>query len=132
MPTSRIFHNGIGVGGPSDRRRPRRRLTAPVTAFVLALAAALLAGAQPARAASAPQMHFDRRMTTTTVCFPVTNPAGGQSTLYGLRYIDGPVTALTPAIVLAIPGTGPAGFRELSRARSAVSPTRCSPIGSRS
>jgi pimeloyl-ACP methyl ester carboxylesterase len=47
-------------------------------------------------------MLFDHRMRMATVCFAVTNPAGGQSTLYGLRYTDGSdwVRPSTPAIVL--------------------------------
>jgi pimeloyl-ACP methyl ester carboxylesterase len=51
---------------------------------------------------SAPRMLFNHRMTVATVCFAVTNPAGGQSMLYGLRYTDiGPrVDPSTPAIVL--------------------------------
>ena len=42
------------------------------------------------------------RVQVATVCFSVTNPAGGQSTLYGLRYTDrvGRVDPSTPAIVL--------------------------------
>jgi pimeloyl-ACP methyl ester carboxylesterase len=50
----------------------------------------------------APRMHFGDRVKLTTVCFSVTNPAGGQSTLYGLRYIDrgARVDPRTPAIVL--------------------------------
>jgi len=49
-----------------------------------------------------PAMHFDHRVTVATVCFSVTNPAGGQSPLYGLRYTDswGRVDPATPAIVL--------------------------------
>jgi pimeloyl-ACP methyl ester carboxylesterase len=52
--------------------------------------------------ASAPMMHFGNRVKMATVCFAVTNPAGGQSTLYGLRYTDTgrPVNRSTPAIVL--------------------------------
>ena len=47
-------------------------------------------------------MHFGDRVDTTTVCFSVTNPAGGQSILYGLRYVDpsARIDLLTPAIVL--------------------------------
>ena len=50
----------------------------------------------------APRMRFGDRVKLTTVCFTVTNPAGGQSTLYGLRYIDrgSRVDPRTPAIVL--------------------------------
>jgi pimeloyl-ACP methyl ester carboxylesterase len=49
-----------------------------------------------------PRMHFGGRVAIATVCFSVTNPAGGQSTLYGLRYIDrgARVDSSTPAIVL--------------------------------
>ena len=49
-----------------------------------------------------PRMHFGARVAITSVCFSVTNPAGGQSTLYGLRYIDrgARVDSSTPAIVL--------------------------------
>lgn len=55
-----------------------------------------------ARATEPPAMHFDHRITTATVCFSVTNPAGGHSTLYGLRYTGsrGKVDPSTPAIVL--------------------------------
>ncbi|MBV9366709.1 MAG: hypothetical protein JOY89_20925, partial [Solirubrobacterales bacterium] len=35
-----------------------------------------------------PEMHFGDRIRIATVCFSVTNPAGGRSTLYGLRYSD--------------------------------------------
>jgi pimeloyl-ACP methyl ester carboxylesterase len=51
---------------------------------------------------TAPRMHFGGRVGVTTVCFGVTNPAGGQSTLYGLRYTDKRRRAdrSTPAIVL--------------------------------
>jgi pimeloyl-ACP methyl ester carboxylesterase len=66
------------------------------------LAGLLLALASVGHAATAkvPQMRFDKRMTVETACFTVTNPTGGTSTLYGRRYTDGPVSALTPAIVL--------------------------------
>ena len=56
--------------------------------------------AQGAGAADAPQMHFDKKMTVESVCFTVTNPSLGQSTLYGQRFTDGTVSASTPAIVL--------------------------------
>jgi pimeloyl-ACP methyl ester carboxylesterase len=39
-------------------------------------------------------------MKMVSVCLPVTNPAGGQSVLYGQRFTDGPTSSLTPAIVL--------------------------------
>ena len=49
----------------------------------------------------APRMVFDAQMSVVSVCLPVTNPAGGQSILYGQRFTDGPVRSDTPAIVLA-------------------------------
>ncbi len=45
-------------------------------------------------------MVFNSKMTVTSVCLPVTNPAGGRSVLYGQRFTDRPVSATTPAIVL--------------------------------
>jgi pimeloyl-ACP methyl ester carboxylesterase len=45
-------------------------------------------------------MHFDNKLRVSAVCFPVTNPSGTESRLYGLRYTDKKVTAQTPAIVL--------------------------------
>lgn len=59
-------------------------------------------GAAGATARGVPRMHFGDRVKVTTVCFAVTNPAGGQSTLYGLRYTArrGHVDPSTPAIVL--------------------------------
>jgi pimeloyl-ACP methyl ester carboxylesterase len=48
----------------------------------------------------APRMTFNRQMKVISVCLPVTNPANGQSQLYGQRFTDGPVTPSTPAIVL--------------------------------
>ncbi len=58
--------------------------------------------ADSTHAQQAPRMQFGDRVAITTVCFTVTNPAGGQSTLYGLRYIDraARVNSSTPAIVL--------------------------------
>ncbi|TMM24739.1 MAG: alpha/beta hydrolase, partial [Actinobacteria bacterium] len=76
------------------------RNVALIAALVLAVFAALQAGAQPAGAASSPQMHFDSKMKVESVCLTVTNPSLGQSTLYGQRFTDGAVSALTPAIVL--------------------------------
>ena len=60
------------------------------------------AAADGMRGQGAPRMQFGDRVKLTAVCFSVTNPAGGQSTLYGLRYIDrgGRVDPRTPAIVL--------------------------------
>ncbi|HET6870352.1 MAG TPA: hypothetical protein VFH80_30850, partial [Solirubrobacteraceae bacterium] len=78
-------------------------------AVALALAALLvLASSAGARAftlrvtgpADAPRMVFDGGMSVESVCLPVTNPAGGQSLLYGQRFTDGPVSSTTPAIVL--------------------------------
>jgi pimeloyl-ACP methyl ester carboxylesterase len=78
----------------------------PVAAVALVAMAcmAFAAGAMGSagRRAAVPRMHFDHQMKVTTTCFAVTNPAGGQSTLFGLRYIDtaGRIRAGTPAIVL--------------------------------
>jgi pimeloyl-ACP methyl ester carboxylesterase len=71
----------------------------PLAAVAAAVAIALMLAAG-AGAATEPQMHFDKRMRVTSVCFPVTNPRGTPSLLYGRRYTDGPVSARTPAIVL--------------------------------
>ena len=68
-------------------------------ALALTAVAGLTIAAAPGAAAE-PQMHFDKRMAVTSVCFTVTNPRGTPSTLYGLRYTDGAVSARTPAIVL--------------------------------
>jgi pimeloyl-ACP methyl ester carboxylesterase len=48
----------------------------------------------------APRMVFNGSMRVSSVCLPVTNPAGGRSLLYGQRFTDGPVSPSTPAIVL--------------------------------
>jgi hypothetical protein len=80
-------------------------------AAVSALAGAMIALAVWASAAraftlpvtgpsSAPRMVFDDKMQVASVCLPVTNPAGGQSLLYGQRFTDGPTSPGTPAIVL--------------------------------
>ena len=76
------------------------RYAALIAALVVAVFAAFQAGAEPAGAASSPQMHFDKYMTVQSVCFTVTNPSLGQSTLYGQRFTDGTVSPQTPAIVL--------------------------------
>jgi pimeloyl-ACP methyl ester carboxylesterase len=67
----------------------------------LGLAVAVwMAVAGAAGASAEPQMRFDKRMAVRSVCFPVTNPRGTPSVLYGKRYTDGAVSARTPAIVL--------------------------------
>jgi pimeloyl-ACP methyl ester carboxylesterase len=76
------------------------RYAALIAALVLAIFAAFLAGAEPAGAASSPQMRFDKYMAVQSVCFTVTNPSLGQSTLFGQRFTDGTVSPQTPAIVL--------------------------------
>ena len=78
--------------------------------LLVALAAGLmLAALSPAAQAfslrvtgppGAPQMAFNNKMNVVSVCLPVTNPAGGRSLLFGQRFTDGPVSPLTPAIVL--------------------------------
>ncbi|MFZ0042216.1 MAG: alpha/beta hydrolase [Solirubrobacteraceae bacterium] len=50
--------------------------------------------------AAAPRMVFNSQMKVSSICLPVTNPAEGQSVLYGQRFTDGTVTSSTPAIVL--------------------------------
>jgi pimeloyl-ACP methyl ester carboxylesterase len=77
----------------------RRGSAALLAGLILAVAAAAHGGAQAATAKE-PQMRFDKRMKVETACFSVRNPSGGTSTLYGQRYTDGPVSVLTPAIVL--------------------------------
>ena len=75
-----------------------------VAAMTVALGAPSSAGAftlQVTGPATAPRMVFNAAMKVGSVCLPVTNPAGGQSILYGQRFTDGPVTPSTPAIVLA-------------------------------
>ncbi|MGA9856426.1 MAG: alpha/beta hydrolase, partial [Solirubrobacteraceae bacterium] len=91
------------------------RPLSPLRSGVLALTAATLIAlsalslfAAGARAftlpvtgpADAPRMVFDGRMNVTSVCLPVTNPAGGRSLLYGQRFTDGPISGSAPAIVL--------------------------------
>ncbi len=82
---------------------------AVVTALAaLAASVALLAIASTANAftlpvtgpATAPRMVFNNKMKVTSICLPVTNPAGGRSLLYGQRFTDGATSASTPAIVL--------------------------------
>src|SRR5580704_3663687 len=89
--------------GPTPRRSVR-----VVAGLIAAFALALVCWAGPAEAftlpvtgpSNAPRMVFKNKMAVTSVCLPVTNPAGGRSVLYGQRFIDGPVSATTPAIVL--------------------------------
>jgi pimeloyl-ACP methyl ester carboxylesterase len=83
----------------------RRRVSGAVLAVLTAVAAATFVASASASGGGhqpAPRMLFNHRMTVATVCFAVTNPAGGQSMLYGLRYTDtrGRVDPSTPAIVL--------------------------------
>jgi pimeloyl-ACP methyl ester carboxylesterase len=86
----------------------RRRRLAGVCAAASALALVLggLSGSAQAfklrvtGSTSAPRMVFNKQMRVVSVCLPVTNPAGGQSFLYGQRFEDGTVTRSTPAIVL--------------------------------
>ena len=83
----------------------RRRVSGVIVAVLAALVMATFAASASASAGgqqTAPRMLFNHRMTVATVCFAVTNPAGSQSVLYGLRYTDtrGRVDPSTPAIVL--------------------------------
>ena len=80
----------------------RCRVRALAALVVVLSSAVAVVGAGGALADQQPEMHFNHRMRVATVCFTVTNPAGGDSTLYGLRYTDttGLVHPDTPAIVL--------------------------------
>jgi pimeloyl-ACP methyl ester carboxylesterase len=83
-----------------------RRLAAlaVVAAFTLALVGAATAKAfrlHVTGPANAPRMVYHGKVSVASVCLPVTNPAGGQSVLYGQRFTDGRTSAGTPAIVLA-------------------------------
>jgi hypothetical protein len=90
---------------PAGRRRQRARLY-----FAVALIAGLSLAVSSSVAnaftlpvtgpPNAPRMVFDNQMKVVQVCLPVTNPAAGQSLLYGQRFTDGPVGPSTPAIVL--------------------------------
>jgi pimeloyl-ACP methyl ester carboxylesterase len=71
-----------------------------VAAFLAVVVITALGAGGALAIAPSPSMHFNHRMRIQTVCFSVTNPAGSQSTLYGQRYIDRPVSSRTPAIVL--------------------------------
>ncbi len=93
---------GAGVGSTL------RRFAPGVAGLIAASALALVCWAGPAGAftlpvtgpSNTPRMVFNNKMTVTSVCLPVTNPAGGRSLLYGQRFTDGPTNAATPAIVL--------------------------------
>ena len=86
----------------------RRRSVRVVAGLIAASALALVCWAGPADAfalpvtgpSNAPRMVFNKNMAVTSVCLPVTNPAGGRSLLYGQRFTDGPTSAASPAIVL--------------------------------
>jgi pimeloyl-ACP methyl ester carboxylesterase len=88
----------------SSRRRGARHWV--VVALGVGLALAVLASAAQAFTvpvtgpSGAPRMVFNSKMKIASVCLPVINPAGGKSVLYGQRFTDGPVSPLTPAIVL--------------------------------
>lgn len=79
-----------------------------VAAAVAALGFALVTASTPAQGFSlrvsgtpgSPHMVYSGQIAVTSVCLPVTNPAGSQSVLYGQRFIDGAVNPWTPAIVL--------------------------------
>jgi pimeloyl-ACP methyl ester carboxylesterase len=93
--------------GPVVRPVPRRFVRV-VAGLIAASTLALVCWAGPAEAftlpvtgpSTAPRMVFNNKMAVTSVCLPVTNPAGGQSLLYGQRFTDGRTSAATPAIVL--------------------------------
>ena len=76
-----------------------RRFVRDVAGLIAASTLALVCWACPAGAftlpvtgpSNSPRMVFNNKMTVASVCLPVTNPAGGQSLLYGQRFTDGPV-----------------------------------------
>jgi hypothetical protein len=88
----------------AEARRRRNHLLGVLliaTGLALALSPAAQAFTLPVTGPpSSPRMVFNNKMTVTSVCLPVTNPAGGTSVLYGQRFPDGPTNSLTPAIVL--------------------------------
>ena len=103
------FTSGDDCRGRQGGEQPGRRMTEgrwAVLALLVVVSMATFAARRERRdsghAQQAPRMHFGDRVKVATVCFNVTNPAGGQSTLYGLRYTDTgrPVDPSTPAIVL--------------------------------
>jgi pimeloyl-ACP methyl ester carboxylesterase len=92
-----------------DRRLSRLALPDRRRSLVVVLVAMLSMATFAAGAAAhgrhgqhPPRMHFGGRVKVATACFTVTNPAGGQSTLFGLRYTNRGrrVDPSTPAIVL--------------------------------
>jgi pimeloyl-ACP methyl ester carboxylesterase len=80
---------------------PMRRTIAALTVVAMAMLAAA-AGASTRGHQPMPEMHFGHRINVASVCFGVTNPAGGQSTLFGQRYVDAASRPdpSAPAIVL--------------------------------
>jgi pimeloyl-ACP methyl ester carboxylesterase len=88
--------------GPDSGRRGASGVVVAVLAAVVLATFAASASASAGAHQTVPRMLFNHRMTVATVCFGVTNPAGSQSMLYGLRYTDnrGRVDPSTPAIVL--------------------------------
>ena len=88
--------------------RTARRFVQVAAGLIAASTLALVCWACPAGAftlpvtgsSDAPRMVFNSKMTVTSVCLPVSNPAGGRSLLYGQRFTDGPTSGATPAIVL--------------------------------
>ena len=94
----------VAANDPAPRRRGARLRTALLCALGLGLVLSPAAHAftlPVTGPANAPRMVFDNKMKVASVCLPVTNPARGTSLLYGQRFTDGPVSPLTPAVVLA-------------------------------
>ena len=75
---------------------PRSKLAfvAVVVLAVVGATASVAWGKRPDR------MQLNHGMRIETVCFSVTNPARTTSVLYGQRFVDGPVSSRTPAVVL--------------------------------
>jgi pimeloyl-ACP methyl ester carboxylesterase len=68
--------------------------------LALALAATATVPVAAQAAAPAPRMHFDNQLVVRTACFPVVNPHGTRSVLYGQHFSDGEFALNTPVIVL--------------------------------
>ncbi len=76
------------------------RLLARALAVVALLVAGVLPGVASAGSSEEPAMRVDKKLKVDSVCFTVTNPSLGKSTLYGQRYVGGQTAANAPAIVL--------------------------------
>ena len=88
------------VSARRDLRRLARGLALVVSVVLVSASGAHAFALRVTGPASAPRMVFDHKMRVASACLPVTNPAGGQSVLYGQRFSDGSLSSSRPAIVL--------------------------------